>query len=198
MTFAENRTLSWDWHPGRVPENVVVDDTAYIETTYSFLLFRSRDPAAVVYGRGAATYRGTMFDLGPSGKVRLGDYVLVHGARITCDDRIEIGDYCLISWNVLLMDSRRLPLDRERRREELGRVPFRQERVLECEASPRPIRVESNVWIGFGVCVLPGVTIGEGSIIGAHSVVDSDIPRYCVAAGNPARVIKTLDPKAKE
>jgi len=191
--ISADRTLSWDWHPGKVPDNVIVDATAYIETTYSFLLFRSRERSAVTYARGAATYRGTMFDLGPRGSVRLGKYALLHGARIICDERVEIGDYCLISWNVLLMDSYRLPLDVNRRRAELREVPFRQPRILDAIVSPHPVRIGANVWIGFETCVLPGVEIGEGSIIGARSVVIDDIPPYCVAGGNPARVIRTLN-----
>ena len=196
--ISPDRTLSWDWHPGRVPENVAVDETAYIGTSYSFLLFRSREKAAVTYGKGAATYAGTMFDLGPRGKVRLGQYTLVNGARIICDERVEIGDYCLISWNVLLMDSYRLPSDIEQRRVELRKVPFRQHRFFEAEVPTRPIHIGPNVWIGFESCVLPGVTIGEGSVIGARSVVFDDVPPYRIAAGNPARVIRTLDPGGRE
>ena len=55
-----------------------------------------------------------------------------------------------------------------------------------------PIRLHDNVWIGFDVCVLPGVTIGEGSIVGARSVVNADVPAYTIVAGNPARVIREL------
>lgn len=54
------------------------------------------------------------------------------------------------------------------------------------------ITIEDGVWIGFGVTVLPGVTIGEKSIIGAGSVVTKSIPAYSIAVGNPCRVIKTL------
>jgi acetyltransferase-like isoleucine patch superfamily enzyme len=49
------------------------------------------------------------------------------------------------------------------------------------------------VWIGFDACVLPGVTIGEGSVVGAKSVVNENVPPYTVVAGNPARVIRQLD-----
>ena len=58
----------------------------------------------------------------------------------------------------------------------------------------RPITVEDDVWIGGGVSVLPGVTIGRGSVIGAGSVVTRDIPAGVVAAGNPCRVIRAVDP----
>jgi acetyltransferase-like isoleucine patch superfamily enzyme len=54
--------------------------------------------------------------------------------------------------------------------------------------------IEQNVWIGFEACVLPGVTIGEGSIVGARAVVCEDVPPYTVVGGNPARFIRQLDP----
>ena len=60
--------------------------------------------------------------------------------------------------------------------------------------SSAPITLEDNVWLGGSVVVCPGVTIGENSIIGAGAVVTRDIPANCIAAGNPARVIKDLDP----
>ena len=60
--------------------------------------------------------------------------------------------------------------------------------------SSAPITLEDNVWLGGSVVVCPGVTIGENSIIGAGAVVTRDIPANCIAVGNPARVIKDLDP----
>lgn len=56
----------------------------------------------------------------------------------------------------------------------------------------RPITVGNNVWIGAQVCVLPGVTIGDNSVIGAGSVVTKNIPPNSVAVGNPCRVIRTV------
>ena len=52
----KNRKLEWDWYPGTIPENVVVDETAYIETTFSFYLYRSKLARGVEYGRGSSTY----------------------------------------------------------------------------------------------------------------------------------------------
>lgn len=56
-----------------------------------------------------------------------------------------------------------------------------------------PVRIEDNVWIGGGAIILPGVTIGRDSTIGAGSVVTRSIPAGCVAVGNPCRVIRRLD-----
>lgn len=55
----------------------------------------------------------------------------------------------------------------------------------------RPVRIGSDCWIGMGVCILPGVTIGDRVVVGAGSVVVHDLPDDCLAVGNPARPIRT-------
>ncbi|UDQ88170.1 acyltransferase [Xanthobacter autotrophicus] len=57
----------------------------------------------------------------------------------------------------------------------------------------RPIRVGNNVFLGFGVVVLPGVSIGDNVVVGAGSVVTKDIPSNCVVAGVPAKYIRSID-----
>ena len=181
------RTLPDDWFPGTIPENVHVDDSAYIQTSYSFQLFRSRRPDAVEIGKAASIYLGVMFDLGTEARVKIGAFALLNGARIISDIEISIGDHCLISWNVVLMDTYRFSFEapvRRRQLEQLAQGPP--------ESSGRPIHIGSNVWIGFDSCVLPGVRIGDGSVVGARSVVTEDVPPLTVVAGNPARVIRSL------
>lgn len=191
--MSPDRTLAWDWYPGTIPENVRVDETAYVETTFSFHLYRSRMAEGVRIGRGASTYLGTMFDVGPAGRVTLGDYALVHGARIICDEHVSIGAYTLISWNVVLMDTYRVPRDAGARRGVLEQVARSADRSF-VTADARPVSIGRNVWIGFDACVLPGVSVGDGAVIGARSVVLEDVPPYAVVAGNPARIIRTLEP----
>jgi maltose O-acetyltransferase len=88
---------------------------------------------------------------------------------------ITIGEDCQIGPNVQLLTPTH-PVDPRPRRDKL-------------EAA-KPITVEDNVWLGGGVVVCPGVTIGENSVIGAGAVVTKDIPANVVAVGNPARVIR--------
>jgi acetyltransferase-like isoleucine patch superfamily enzyme len=189
------RTLPWDWYPGTIPDNVVVDDTAYIETTYSFSLYRSEAPVGLRMGRYASAYNDTIFDVGPRGRVSFGECALAVGVRIICDAEVEIGDYALMSWNVVLMDSYRVPFDPTERQRIVMQAPLRSPRQLAAEVPARPIRIGRAAWIGFDVCILPGITIGDGSIIGARSVVMDDVPPYTIAAGNPARIIRRLDAK---
>jgi lipopolysaccharide O-acetyltransferase len=61
-----------------------------------------------------------------------------------------------------------------------------------------PVTVEDNVWIGEGVVILPGVTLGKGCIIGANSVVTKSIPSYVIAVGSPAKPIKQFDCETKK
>jgi acetyltransferase-like isoleucine patch superfamily enzyme len=97
------------------------------------------------------------------------------------------------------MDTRRLPIDPVLRRAELEQVPTRAPRRATAHTESSPIQIGKNVWIGFDCCVLPGVTIGEGAVVGARSVVTTDVPPYTVVAGNPARIIKKIEaPQARQ
>ena len=101
------------------------------------------------------------------------DCVILDGAKVTFGDNVFIAPGCGFY-------TAGHPLDVERRNAGL-------EYAL-------PIRVGNNVWIGAGVCVLPGVTIGDNTVIGAGSVVTKDIPSGMLAAGNPCRVIREITP----
>ena len=179
------RRLPPDWHPGTIPDNVVADPTAHVGTSYSFTRFRSEEPGGLRIGRAASLGDLTILDVGPRGRVVIGDYALVNGALIICDSRVTIGDYALIGWDVVLMDTYRVPFDVALRRRALERVALGRPRRL-----AHPIRIERNVWIGFEACVLPGVSIGEDAVVGARSVVTEDVPPGAVVAGNPARVVR--------
>lgn len=190
---AAGTKLEWDWYDGTIPANAEIDETAYIETSFSFELYRSELAPGLRIGRGSSTYLGTMFDVGREGSVSIGSFTLAHGVRVICDREVSIGDYSLLSWNVVLMDSYRRPSALEARRTLLEIASGSRERLLETAADARPVRIGNNVWIGFDSCVLPGVTIGEGSIVGARSVVFDDVPPFTVVAGNPARVVRGLE-----
>jgi acetyltransferase-like isoleucine patch superfamily enzyme len=190
-----DRKLEGDWFPGVVPENVALHDTAYVETTYSFHLLRSTAPEAVRLGRGSSIYLGVMFDLGVRARIHIGEFTLMNGSRIICDSEIIIGDHCLVSWNTVLMDTYRAPVSPAIRRTLLQQVASQPARRVEPTEQAHSIAIGNGVWIGFDSVVLPGVTIGDGAIVGARSVVTGDVPPYAIVAGNPARVVRQLDPK---
>ena len=114
--------------------------------------------------------------------IRIGDHVLISpGVRISAANSIRIADSCMIASHAYITDSdwhgiydRSLP-----------------------PATVSKVVLEENVWIGDSAIVCKGVSIGKNAIIGAGAVVTGDIPANVVAAGNPARVIRRLDPDRK-
>ncbi len=64
--------------------------------------------------------------------------------------------------------------------------------------APLPVEIGDGTWIGINAVILPGIKIGKNCVIGANSVVTNSVPNFCVAAGNPAKVIKRYIPKARK
>ena len=119
----------------------------------------------------------------------IGDQVIINMNCTFLDDNIiKIGNNVLIAPNVQLYTATH-PINANERfvndwDERSGDLFFRTKAL--------PITIEDNVWIGGGTIVLPGITIGRNSVIGAGSVVTKSIPTYSVAVGNPCRVIREL------
>jgi len=112
------------------------------------------------------------------GHITLGDNVLIcPGCRFDSASQISIGDNCMFAAGAYVTDADWHDI-------------YDRTKVV---GQTHPVYLEQNVWIGDGATVCKGVTIGENSVIGAGSVVASDIPSNVVAAGNPAKVIKDLD-----
>ena len=192
MSVLSDRRVQGDWFDGVVPASVDIDPEAYVESAYSFALCRAEREHAVRIERAAHVYSSTIFDIGARGEVAIGPFAMLNGARLVCEARIDIGAYAAISWNVVIMDSYRVPHDPALRRALIERSHGPLLRMVDPGVAAAPVRLHDNVWLGFDVCVLPGVTIGEGSVVGARSVVCSDVPPYTLVAGNPARPVREL------
>lgn len=106
----------------------------------------------------------------------IGDNVKISGAVISSMAHISIGNNVLIGSGVLITDNDAHPIHPDLRHDD--------NRILKS-----PIVIEDNVFIGARSIILKGVSIGEGSIIGAGSVVTKNVPKYSIFAGNPARII---------
>lgn len=125
--------------------------------------------------------RLTVWDNGErQGRITLGDYVLISpGTQIVSSIGVTIGKNTMIASGCYLSDSD---------------WHDTYDRTAE-GAKYAPVTLHENVWLGVRSIVGKGVTIGRNSIIGAGSVVVTDIPADSIAAGNPARVIRPLDPQ---
>lgn len=104
-------------------------------------------------------------------------------SHITCINKIYIGNNVLMGRKVFITDNAHGASKKELINIHANKRPL---------YSKGPVIIEDNVWIGEMVCIMPGVTIGYGSIIGANAVVTKDVPPFCVVGGNPARIIKQL------
>lgn len=111
--------------------------------------------------------------------------------HIAAVEKIEIHDNVLIASNVFITDHNHGKYSGENQDSPLS-VP--KSRSLHSQ----PVVIRKNVWIGEHVIVLPGVIIGEGSIIGSSAVVNKDIPPFCIAVGVPAKIIKKFDFQTNE
>ncbi len=129
-------------------------------------------------------YQRTIITAKGSACIEIGDDVGMSGITVYARESIKIGKNSLIGANTKIVDNDFHPIDPQIRYETPGK-----------QIPSKPVVIGDNVFIGCNALVLKGVTIGENSVIGAGSVVSSDIPANSVAAGNPARVIRTLEEK---
>src|ERR1700754_705592 len=136
-------------------------------------------------GRDAVLRLGRWSWLGHGTKIRVHEGVCEIGAKtvlgqectISSFQHVSIGRECVIADRVMLIDFDHGVVEVDR--------PIRLQGIYK-----RDVRVGNNVWIGYGACILRGVTIGDNSIIGTSAVVTKDVPPNSVVAGVPARVIR--------
>lgn len=126
--------------------------------------------------------------------IRIGDYCYVgHNSVIRAGHRIDIGNHVLIAHNVTIMDTDSHEIDARERANTYMLMLQKGQPQTAGLIKTAPVVIHDHAWISYNVCVLKGVTIGEGAIVGAGSVVTKDVPAWTMVAGNPAKVIKQLE-----
>jgi carbonic anhydrase/acetyltransferase-like protein (isoleucine patch superfamily) len=115
----------------------------------------------------------------PGAEIVVGDGTRLHGTCVHAYLRVEIGRNCLVAGNVQIIDGsgHDLCMDDPARR-------------VDTRGSARAVAIGDNVWIGAHCFILPGTTIGEGTVVAAGSVVSGELPPRVLAGGNPARVLR--------
>ena len=142
------------------------------------------------FGEGLTTGINCRFDCFPGldstakklvfgNNVQLNDYV-----HIVAMDSITIGDNVLMASHIFISDNSHGSYKGDKNDSSPNIPPIQREYVTS------PVNIGSNTWIGEGVIIMPGVTIGKGCVIGAHSIVNCYIPDYSLAVGSPAKVVK--------
>jgi acetyltransferase-like isoleucine patch superfamily enzyme len=164
----------WLWLKLRWGDRLVTDGLCFVCPGVKFEIGRD---ARVVLGRWSW--------LGHGCKVRVHEGELTIGAKtvfgqectISAFQQIAVGRECIIADRVMMIDFDHGMVDTER--------PIREQGIYK-----RDVEIGHNVWIGYGACVLRGVTVGDNSVIGTSSVVTTDVPANAVVGGVPARVIR--------
>ena len=134
------------------------------------------------------------------GAVEIGDRVYIgNDTSIISRNRVTIGNDVTMAWGITIYDHNSHSFDwlqRARTVQHFHRTygtPDCFEKVDWTGVRSAPIIISDRVWIGFGAVILKGVTIGEGAVVGACSVVSRDVEPYTVVAGNPAVLVRRLD-----
>jgi acetyltransferase-like isoleucine patch superfamily enzyme len=162
--------------------------------------WRWRTDGPVFFGRslelriapGARVDFGRFVWVGDGTKIRSHEGLVEIGAKtvigqectISAYRRVRIGEQCVIADRAMFIDFDHGVVEVER--------PIRKQGIY-----MRDVEVGSNVWIGYGACVLRGVRVGDNSIVGTNSVVTKDVPANAVVAGIPARVIRMREAPAE-
>lgn len=134
------------------------------------------------------------------GEVIIGDRTFLGSCTIISRSKVEFGNDIFVAWGTYFYDHDSHSLDyKERRKDILNQLDdYRSKKPNFIHSknwgvvNSKPIKICNDAWIGMNVIILKGVTIGEGAIVGAGSVVTKDVPAWSVVAGNPARVVKQI------
>lgn len=139
------------------------------------------DDYPTLIGASDAKIQFTSWNIGDfNGEIKIGKYCLITpGVRIMAAESIHIGDACMIAHGVYISDA------------DWHGIYDRAEPV----GNTKPVILEDNVWIGDSAIICKGVTVGKNSIIGAGAVVTKNVPPNSIFAGNPAKLVKTLEDK---
>jgi acetyltransferase-like isoleucine patch superfamily enzyme len=143
-------------------------------------------------GRHATLRMGRWSWVGHDSKIRVHEGEVSIGAKtvmgqectISAYQHVSIGRECIVADRVMLIDFDHGVVEVER--------PIRLQGIYK-----RDVRVGSNVWIGYGACILRGVSVGHNSIVGTNAVVTRDVPENAVVGGAPARVLRMRDAPAE-
>lgn len=157
----------------RVGRHAFIDDDVTI--------YAHDDGGRVEVGEFSSLHRGTVIEIGAGGSVVIGRDSHIQGAcnlkgfvaDLRIGNQVQIAPQCAFSPYEHTFAERTQPIKNQ---------PL---------ASKGPIVIEDDAWLGLGVIVLDGVTIGRGAVIGAGAVVTGDVPPYAIAVGVPARVVGT-------
>jgi len=165
------------------------DFTAGQNSKINFRQLGRRLPAKLAIGSETITQCVVTADRNVA-VVSIGNNTFIGGSTLVCAEQIEIGNDVMISWGCTIIDHNAHAVNWKMRIDDV-RDTMRGTKDW-TNVKIKPVRICDKAWIGFNSLILKGVTIGEGAIVGAGSVVTRDVAPFTIVAGNPARVVSEM------
>lgn len=181
--------------PIKSHQNIKIGENTNIENVNVQCKAENSNRIVLTVGDNCMLYGNYVFEI-PKGNIKIGSRTFIGGGLFLCINEITIGDDVMISWGCTVADNNSHSLIFEERKNDVmdwkrgieeNKTGFYKDWS---NVSSAPITICNKVWIGFNSIILKGVTIGEGAIVAAGSVVTKDVPPYAIVAGNPARIVK--------
>jgi acetyltransferase-like isoleucine patch superfamily enzyme len=179
------------WTDGPLPAGVSLGVGTVITSATAFKRFCGAQAGAMVIG-AHCTMEDVRFNVGATGRLRIGDYCYFTSVVLLCELEITIGHHVALGWNTTIADTDFHPLAPALRIEDAFACSPLGKGRPHPPAVRKAVIIEDDVWMGPAVTVLKGVRIGAGAWIEAGSVVTRDVPPGTRVMGNPARVIGEL------
>ena len=184
----------------RIKNNIDIDKATVIMPSINFDFRTDIDKVRIVIGKDSMIGCNFIFE-SDEGFIKVGERTFINGGtNLISRSKIEIGNDVTIGWGSYIYDHNSHSLDwqdraddiKQQRMDYLNGNNFIAEKEW-ANVMSKPIKICDKVWIGFDAVILKGVTIGEGAIVGARSVVTKDVEPWTVVAGNPAKFIKNIE-----
>ena len=177
---------------------IIIGSSHFLEAFRITLNNPLKDKIYLSVGNDTILNCGITFE-SQEGEIVVGNNTFIGGSHLICRTKIEIGDNVFIAWGGTIYDHDSHSLDYRERQKDIEQqlLDFRSgKNFIENKnwdvVNSKPIKICSNVWIGMNSIILKGVTIGEGAIVAAGSVVSKDVAPWTIVGGNPAKLIKEL------
>jgi acetyltransferase-like isoleucine patch superfamily enzyme len=167
-----------------IPENVIIHPSSKIRMNQISL-----KPNCSVFIDENTQIQGRLIFDRENASISVGKRVFLNGSIIAAKN-ISIGDDVLVSWGVTIVDHNSHSISFSKRSEDV--INWREGKKDWTHVKIAPVNIKNKVWIGFNSIILKGVTLGEGSIVGAGSVVTKDVPPWTIVAGNPTKIIREI------
>lgn len=179
-------TLSFIFHAFyRFSNNIDVGKNSIV----SWHIISAKKSNKVIIGENSIFRARVIFEE-DNGVLSVGHRSYIGKSKLICKSSIDIGDDVIMSWGVTIVDHDSHSLN----------WPERENDIINwingvkdwSNVSCAPVKIENKAWVGFGVSILKGVTVEEGAVIAAGSVVTKDVPAFSLVAGNPAKIIRLV------